>query len=274
MFQFFKQRKLFLSLVVILLVAAGTIHFTSKPRPKLTFVEQIFREIVAPLQTGATRLNRSVASLISKVSELSEFAKKNEELEQVVLELRQQLNEMAEYKRENEWLRQALEFKDEEHYSILVSEVIARSTTNWLSTITINRGRKHGIVQGMPVMTGNGIVGTVHQVSAGTATVLLATDPQSAVGGLVQTSGDLVLIEGDPSFSGLLFAKPLSKDVELHVGDILVTSGLSKLYPKGMPIGKVIGIVPGRYDLSFTAHVEPFVNFTKLEYVFVVLSEG
>lgn len=270
--QFLKRSKLLLILIIILAIA-GTIHFTSTPRQKLTFVEEVFHFVLAPLQTGMTRLNRSVESLVDRIKDYKELVARNAELEQSILDLEQQINAMAEYKRENVWLREALDFKENAHNSILLSEVIARSTTNWLSTITINRGSNHGIIQGMPVMTGSGIVGTVYHVSSRTATVMLATDPQSAVGGLVQTSGDLVLIEGDPSYSGLLLAKPLSKDVELQVGEVLVTSGLSRLYPKGMPIGKVVKIEPSRYDLSFTAFVEPFVDFTKLEFVFVILND-
>lgn len=267
------NRNKIIILVAVFIILVSTIHFTSFPRPNLSFAEKLFRDLIAPLQTGVTRINRYVDNLLEKIQAYQQLLAEKEELEQLVIELEQQLNQMAEYKRENEILRHALIFKQETDYQLVMSEVIARSSANWLSTITINRGSKHGIEPGMPVMSGRGIVGTVYQVSARTATVILATDPQSAVGGLVQSTGDLVLVEGDPEYSGLLLARTLAKDVELKVGDILVTSGLSRLYPKGMPIGQVTAVHPGRYEHSATAYVEPFVDFAKLEFVFVVIDE-
>ena len=271
--QFMKKAKIIVILIVIILIT-GSIHLTSHPRTQLTRFEQLVRDIFGPMQTALSRLNRSVMSLFSSVANIGSLQKENEQLKEQVLALKQKLYEMAEYERENIWLREALDFKENEEHSILVSEVIGRSPNNLLSTVTINHGRNHGVCQGMAVMTGLGIVGTVHTVSARTATIILCTDSRSAIGAMVQDTGDLVLVEGDPSYSGFLLAKPLSKDAELKVGDVLVTSGLSQYFPKGMPIGRVAEIIPGRYQLSFTAYVEPFVDFSRLEYVFCVLCES
>lgn len=258
-------------ILILIIAIAGSIHITSRPRTQLSKPEQLIRDIFAPIQTFFARINRSIESFLGSIGNIGSLQQDNQALKDEVIELQQQLYKMAEYKRENEWLREALDFQEQEPYPILVSEVIGRSPSNIMSTITINRGSSHGVVQGMAVMSGLGIVGTVQSVSAHTATVILSTDSRSAVGGLVQSTGDLVLIEGDPDASGNLLAKPLSKDVELAVGDVMVTSGLSQLFPKGMPIGEVIEIVPSRYQLSFTAYVKPFVDFSRLEYVFIVL---
>ncbi|NMB39021.1 MAG: rod shape-determining protein MreC [Firmicutes bacterium] len=271
--QFMKKAKIIVILIVIILIT-GSIHLTSHPRTQLTRFEQLVHDIFSPMQTALSRLNRSVISLFSSVANIGSLQKENEQLKEQVLALKQKLYKMAEYERENIWLREALDFKENEEHSILVSEVIGRSPNNLLSTVTINHGRNHGVCQGMAVMTGLGIVGTVHTVSARTATIILCTDSRSAIGAMVQDTGDLVLVEGDPSYSGFLLAKPLSKDAELKVGDVLVTSGLSQYFPKGMPIGRVAEIIPGRYQLSFTAYVEPFVDFSRLEYVFCVLCES
>ena len=273
MSHFVKKAKIIVILIIVVLIT-GSIHFTSHSRTQLTHFEQLVRDIFSPMQTALSRLNRSVISMFSSVANIGSLQKENEQLKERVLELEQKLYEMAEFERENIWLREALEFKKKDEHSILVSEVIGRSPNNLLSTITINHGRNHGVCQGMAVMTGLGIVGTVHTVSARSATIILCTDSRSAIGALVQDTGDLVLVEGDPDYSGFLLAKPLSKDSELKVGDVLVTSGLSQYFPKGMPIGRVAKITPSRYQLSFTAYVEPFVDFSRLEYVFLVLCES
>jgi rod shape-determining protein MreC len=271
--QWFNRTKLIVILLVVIIIA-GSIHFTSSSRSQVTVFEQAVRDVLAPIQKLFMRISRSVNSLLTSIGQIGSLQEENAALKAQVLELEQQLYQMAEYKRENEWLREALEFKKQEAYQMQICEVIGRSPTNLFSSITINRGRNHEVTQGMPVMSGNGVVGTVQSVTATTAAVILATDPRSAIGGMVQDTGDLVLIEGDPDYSGMLLAKPLSKDVELEQGDILVTSGLSQYFPKGMPIGEVVEIIPSRYQLSFTAYVRPFVDFSRLEYVFVLSSDA
>jgi len=269
-----KTRRARVIVLLIMIVAiAGSIHFTSRSRSQITVVEQAVRDLLAPLQTLFMRLSRTVHSFVALLGQISSLQQENAQLKAEISDLQRQLSQMADYKRENEWLREALEFKKEESYQMLVCEVIGRSPTNLFNTITINRGSKDGVTQGMAVMSGNGVVGTVQSVTLTTATVILATDARSAIGGMVQHLGDLILIEGDPEYSGMLLAKPLSKDVQLQVGDILVTSGLSQYFPKGLPIGKVVEIVPSRYQLSFTAYIQPVVDFARLEYVFLLLGD-
>lgn len=268
--QFLSRGKVIVFIIIVVIIA-GAIHFTSQPRAQITKMEQLFRDIVAPLQTGLMRVNTAATSFFASMANLSQLQQENEMLRAKVLSLQQQVDGMADYERENQWLREALDFRERESYPILVSEVIGRSPMSWFSTITINHGRNHGVESGMAVMSGEGIVGTVHNVSPRTATVILITDPQSAIGAMVQGTGDPVLIEGDPDYSGLLLARPLNRDVTLTIGDIIVSSRFSQLYPKGMPVGKVVDIELSRYELGFTAYIEPLVDLSRLEYVFLVL---
>jgi len=270
--QFILRWKLVL-IVITVLVIAGTIHFTSLTRDRLSSVEQLFRDGLSPFQYALMQVNHSISGFVTTVSEYRSMHERNAELEDLVTELQQKVYQLSEYERENVWLREALDFKEDVSHHLLVSEVIGRSPTNWLSAITINKGRNHGVEKGMAVVSGQGIIGTVQNVTNRTSTVVLSTDPQSAVGGLVQATGDFVLVEGDPSYSGMLIAKPLSRDATIAPGDVIVTSGLSQLFPKKLPIGEVIEVIPGQYNLSFTVHIRPFVDFTRLEYVFVVLQE-
>ncbi len=272
LFQIIIKWKVVLVLVIFLLVS-GTIHFTSFERPRLSTAEEVFRDLLSPVQTGISRISRGISGAIRSLSELANLRRENAALREQLASLQRDVFLLAEYRRENEWLREALDFRDDVSQELLVAEVIGRLPTNWFSAITINRGRNHGVETGMAVVSNVGIVGTVQHVTQRTASIILSTDPQSAVGGLVQETGDLLLVEGDPDHSGMLLAKPLNKDTSLGVGDTVVTSGFSHHYPKGMPVGEVTEIVPGRYDLSFTAVIRPFVDFGRLEYVFVVIYE-
>jgi len=73
--------------------------------------------------------------------------------------------------------------------------------------------------------------------------------------------------------TGMLVATPLGRDTEVEVGDVIVTSGLSRIYPKNLPLGEVVAVEPRQYDLSFAALVKPYVDHTRLEYVLVVLGD-
>ena len=260
-------------IVILALVIIGTIHYTSLPRSRLTFIEELARDAISPLQLALTRVSRFISHKVTALKEIRYLRQRNAELEALAFDLQQQVYLLQEYERENKWLREALDFKTDVSHELLVAEVIGRCPTNWISTITINKGHAHGVEAGMAVVTNGGIVGTILDVSRLTSTVLLSTDSRSAAGGLVQSTGDLVLVEGDSENSGMLVATPLSRDTEVVPGDIIVTSGLSRLFPKKLPIGEVVEVESSPYGLSFTALVRPFVDFTRLEYVFVVLQE-
>ncbi|NLY11378.1 MAG: rod shape-determining protein MreC [Firmicutes bacterium] len=259
--------------IVIIFAVIGTIHFTSSVRDQLTFGERVMRDVVAPVQRLFMKANHFFDNVYSSLAELGSIRERNQELEELVLSLQQEVNQLAEYRRENVWLREALDFKDTAEFELMVAEVIGRSPNNWMRSITINKGSKQGVKQGMAVVSASGIVGTVQEVTSRTATVLLSTDPASAVGGLVQKTGDLLLVEGDSNLSGRLIAKPLNRDMNLAVGDMVVTSGLSWYFPKGIAIGVVTEVVEGKYEYIDYAVIEPAVDFSRLEYVFVVLQD-
>lgn len=258
-------------IIVLVILMVGTIHYTSLPRPRLGFLEGAWRDVLSPFQLALTRVQRFFQNRVRGIQELRTLHQRNAELEHLVLDLQAEVFALHNYQRENEWLREALDFKNELEHELLVAEVIGRSPSNWESTITINKGQAHGVTKGMAVITKVGIVGTVINSSQFTSTVLLMIDAQSATGGLVQSSGDLVLIEGAEGQRGYLVAKPLNRDTFVEVGDVIVTSGLSRIYPKNLPIGEVVSVESRQYDLSFAALVRPYVDFTRLEYVLVVI---
>lgn len=258
---------------LLVIVLVGTIHYTSTSRTNLTRLEGFWRDMLVPFQWAFSRTERFFQHQISRVQNLRGLKERNEELEQLVFQLQREVFALRNHERENEWLREALDFRSEEEHEFLVAEVIGRSPTNWESTVILNKGQAHGVTSGMAVVTNAGIVGTVINTSSYSSTVLLIIDPQSATGGLVQGSGDLILVEGEQAIRGGLMAKPLTRDTVVDVGDVIVTSGLGRIYPKNLPIGEVMAVESRQYDLSFAAEIRPFVDFTRLEYVLIVLPQ-
>ncbi|NLM39078.1 MAG: rod shape-determining protein MreC [Firmicutes bacterium] len=269
--QLWRWRKV-LALVAVLLLA-GLIYNTSQPRSKLSFIEEALRDILSPVQLGLTRVTSAVDSVITGIKEIRTLRERNAYLENRVVELQNQVYHLTEYQRENEYLREALDFKNTTAHQLLAAEVIGRSPTDWLSSLIINKGRQHGVEPGMAVISREGVVGIIEDVTRFTSRVLLAIDPRSAIGGTVLESGGPVLVEGDAVNVGFLVLTPLDRDTTVEPGDVILTSGLSRLFPKRIPIGEVVSVEPANYNLSFTAQVRPFVDFSRLSLVFVVLQE-
>lgn len=269
--QLWRWRKLWIVVAVVLLVAL--IYNTSQPRERLSFVERGLRDLMSPLQFGLTRITQAVGGVFDALRDMRSLRQRNAHLESRVVELQTEVYRLSELQRENAFLREALEFKNSTTHELLAAEVIGRNPMDWLSTVTINKGANHGVKKGMAVVAGNGVVGIVEEVTRFTSTVLLAIDPRSAIGGMVLESGDPVLVEGDADNPGFFVLTPLDRDTVVNPGDVILTSGLSRLFPKRVPIGEVVGVEPANYNLSFVATVKPFVDFIHLTYVFVVLQD-
>lgn len=165
-------------IIVLVVVMVGTIHYTSTSRLTVSLLEGIGRDILVPFQWVFSRVQRFVLNQTDKIQTLRTLKERNAELEELVQSLQAEVFELRNYKRENEWLREALDFKNEREHDLLVAEVIGRSPSNWESTIILNKGMAHGVEKGMAVVTNDGVVGTVINVSRYSCTVLLIIDAQ------------------------------------------------------------------------------------------------
>ncbi|HKK90112.1 MAG TPA: rod shape-determining protein MreC, partial [Desulfobacteraceae bacterium] len=142
----------------------------------------------------------------------------------------------------------------------------------WFRTIMIGKGSRDGLAKGLPVLVSEGIVGQIVSVSEKYSRVLLITDRNSAVDALVQTSRSRGIVKGDNT--DRCFFKYALRKVPIEKGDIIVSSGLDQVFPKGLRIGKVVQEKKERSRLFQTITVKTFVNFDKLEEVLVSLDRG
>jgi rod shape-determining protein MreC len=157
--------------------------------------------------------------------------------------------------------------------------VVARSPTVWYSDVTIDRGSSSGIERNDAVVNGDGLVGRITEITAGTAQVQLITDHDNAVSAKVLPSGPMGIVEpevGDPEDLLLDF---IDNDATIEENQTLATAGwsdgveLSSAYPAGIPIGRVTETEAGEQQEFQRVHVEPFADLRQLEYV-QVLSGG
>jgi rod shape-determining protein MreC len=186
--------------------------------------------------------------------------------------LRVQALQAGETREENTRLRRLLGLRDRLPLATVAGEVIGREAGGWVRSLTVNRGRSDGIAQQTPVIMPDGLVGRVFQVHRGAALIQLLNDPASTVGAVVQRTRTAGLVEGDAG--GAVRFKFMARDgASVAPGDLVVTSGLGTLFPKGLPVGRVVKIEDKGSALFHFAVLAPAVDFSRVEEVLLVTGQ-
>jgi len=230
---------------------------------------RVLLEIAVPLQQMITLPVHEIRSVWRDYVTLVGVREENETLR----------GEIARLKDENLQYREAVvsaeRFKELENlrmrrdFRMLPANVAAQDLSAWFQSIIIDQGGDAGIQPGMAVVNEEGVVGVILGTTPGASKVLLIVDSQSSVDGYVQRSRARGTLHGS-SERGCSFEYVL-RDQDVEVGDLLLTSGLGAIYPKGLPIGRVRSVDRKPYGLFQLAEVEPMVDFRQLEEVFVIL---
>src|SRR3989442_1297444 len=139
-----------------------------------------------------------------------------------------------------------------------------------LMPVQVDRGSRDGVRRNAPVVTADGVVGRVIEVTLTTSRVLLIVDSRSAVGALVQRSRDLAVVEGRSE--RVLHLKYLSRTAQVEPGDLVVTSGQGGVFPKGLVVGRITRVVQEEGEYLQEAQVEPAAALDRLEEVLILLS--
>ena len=191
-------------------------------------------------------------------------------------EVDQVTREIIELRRQNAVLRGQLDFAQTLPPERIAAEVIARDTDNLFSTLTINKGSRHGVKKGMPVVAYQGdmegLVGKVVLVGPGSSQVLPMYDPQCMVSARLDSTRDEGLVQGEGKDRGTVvmsYVKKIAKE-KIAYGDLVVTSGLGRLYPRGINVGRIRLITARPYETSLELQVEPIIDFDRLEYLFCI----
>ncbi|MDD5409533.1 MAG: rod shape-determining protein MreC, partial [Candidatus Omnitrophica bacterium] len=183
--------------------------------------------------------------------------------------LRRRLFDLREVDQENVRLKNLLGFKQKSPLRLIPARVIARSPDSWSSSVIIDKGRYSGIKPGMVAVNNLGLVGRVIESSGNNSKILLINDPSQGISSIVQRSRQEGLVSG--SLGANLIMRYLPPDAQISAGDIIVTSELSQVYPKGLLVGKVINIGKEFSGLSCYAVVKPAVELSSIEEVFVII---
>jgi len=210
-------------------------------------------------------LKRECAGIIFYHRNMVELARLKNEAEN----LRRNLFDLREVGQENIRLKNLLGFKQKSPLRLIPARVIARSPDSWSSSVIIDKGRYNGVRPGMVAINNLGLVGRVMESSENNSKILLINDPSQGISSIVQRSRQEGLVSG--SLGANLIMRYLPPEAQISPGDIIITSELSQVYPKGLLVGKVINIGKELSGLSRYAVVKPAVELSTIEEVFVIV---
>jgi rod shape-determining protein MreC len=188
------------------------------------------------------------------------------------VDLKQRLAALEEAQLQNDRIRALVDFAKAQNLPTIGANIIGRSTDSLQRTILIDRGASSGVVRGDSVIASGGLVGQVVDVTPWDAQVRLITDSGSGVAALVQRTRATGIVQG--TLDGPLGLDFIDKKLMPVVGDVVLTSGLGGVYPKGFVVGEVTNVATPTTSVFPAITVESRVDIDHIEEVLVVKSQS
>jgi rod shape-determining protein MreC len=227
--------------------------------------------IVAPFQSGFRAVIGGVGSIWDDYLFLFGTRAENDKLREEVNQLRNAVQNLREELYRVGRLDEFSVYRFETGFTGMAAQVIGESPDPWTRTIVINRGEEEGLKRSLPVVTPDGLVGSVIQTSDHSSVVRLIVDRSSRVPVLVSRSRARAILEGESS--GTCQLKYLDRTEDVQQGDIVITSGLAGVYPRGIEVGTITQVLTRSHGLYQYAKVLPKAPINRLEDVLVIRTE-
>ena len=229
--------------------------------------------ILTPLRSGANALTESAEQMYNYMFRYEALQAENEALKAEIAEMRED-NLMADsISRENDRLRDLLDLTAaNEDYQLVDGYIISRSSTDWTSAFTINKGTDHGVDVGMCAITENGeVVGLVTEVGSNYCVVKTVLDSSLEISATIASSGYSGMVQGGyvTGQQDYLRMEYLPSSAVIRNRDQVVTSG-STVYPRNLIIGHVVDAGMGDTGVNKYAILEPAADIEDLEQVFIL----
>jgi rod shape-determining protein MreC len=254
---------------LVLLVALGALNLpeSSALRAKLvwgSFFMPLFG-LAGSFESLSAEAAQALLPRSSLTRQIDSLRRQNEALQ---FELRQ----ADSIQRENDRLRQAVGWRQQTPWNLRLGRVIGQDPSNWWRSILIDLGSREGLQPNMPVLTADGLVGRVVEVGLTRARVLLVGDPNCRFSALVDDTRDKGIVAPDEtSFDHQIVQFTyVPTGIELRPGSQVLTSGDGGVFPKGIPVGRIVDVRTNEFGLYLEARVRLAANLNRLEEVWVL----
>lgn len=237
-------------------------------------VRGAFQTVTSPVRYLGSTVSAPFQGLGNIITNLTTDQQTLSDLQEENQRLQARNAELEEAEQTASRLQSLLDLQDSYSLQSTAARIISSSTDSWTSTVTIDKGSTSGLTVGMPIMASNGIIGQIIQCNPTTSVVRLVTDESSSISAMVQSSRAQGMING--SATGQVTLELIRTGQTVEVGDVVVTSGLGGVFPKGLPLGRVTSVENNPGSLYLDIVVEPFAHTENNEEVLVItsLTEG
>lgn len=231
-----------------------------------------FSLLVSPLQYVVDYPVRVIGWVSSLISTKKALIDENMQLryQQTILEAR--LQKLLVISNENSELKALLSASSSTNMNAMAAQILAVDTTSSRQLLVLNKGKRDGVLPGLPVLDAKGVMGQIIDVGLMTSTVLLISDLKSAVPIRNDRTGERAILVGTNSMSQLSLIN-LPKTSTINKGDLLVTSGLGRRYPEGYPVGHVEEVINSPGEDFIKVSVSPVALLNRNRLVLVVWPE-
>ena len=257
--------------VTFLVLTSILTAILSVDRKAPTFVESSLGLLIAPVQTFNTGVFSWLKDKKKYFSSVKSLSAENDALKKELLDTRAELNRLNLIENENSQLEALLDIKNQyKDYSVVGAKVIGKDPGNWFSTFTIDKGTDSGLNRNMVVMTQDGLVGKITECGYNYSKVISIINDSDAVSSQTLRGDNIGYITGDLNENGMCKMQ-YSEDIsDILIGDTIVTSHLSNIFPEGITIGNVQKLTVDKKTGMHYAIISPSVDFRHLDYVLVI----
>jgi rod shape-determining protein MreC len=261
------------ALLVVFVIALPLLSINIQRGPdEPPWYTQPFSFVAGTILNGFTSFSQGVRGTVTMYANLINIKTENRLLKKEIEEMRAQLGKLTELGLENERLNKLIGFQQNAPGKLLAARVTGLDLLPDHSTIRINRGSLDGVQKGQAVITFEGVVGYVFNSEAHSSQILVLTDRYAVVDAIVQRTRARGIVAGVSVDRCRL--KYLHRADDVLEGDVIVTSGLDNIFPKGFPVATVVSVEKKNYGITQKVELRPIVDPSRLEEVFVVQQVG
>jgi rod shape-determining protein MreC len=268
---FLKKYKIIIFIAASIVISLIMISYNLKYGSDKNILKKIVLEAAAPVQSALSGSIKSVKDAWLRYILLVGLEEENKNLKKKVDELKKTLVTYQESHQEAQRLKKLLSIVDKYHYHFIAARVIGREQAALSRTVLINKGSSDGLKNGMPVVANPGVIGRLVDVSWNASRVLLLIDENSNIDVIVQRNRTQGIVSGAGSRGMIL--KYVSKAQDVQEGDVIISSGMGGVFPKGWLIGRVMHVDRKDAGLFLKIDIAPFVDLSKLEEVLILSSD-
>ena len=272
MFKYLREYRFSITLFLLLLIPVISIDTATRAPRDYRPHDRVVLFVTAPVQAV---ISWTLEHLVSGFENYIYLWNTRRDHQVMIEENRRLLGKIAalnEMQQENVRLRKLLDFTSTHQLQTVIARVIAKDVSSEFRAIRINRGESSGIRKNMAVITDEGVVGRVLRTTKRTADVVTILDLLSAVDSIVERSRARGIVEG--MTDEVCQLKFVIRTDDIEPGDVLITSGLGGIFPKGIPVGTVSKANRKTYGISQEVEVRPSVDFSRLEEVMIVTQQS